>query len=198
MLAQEKGKTIEHLVWASAGSYSSAAYDLGPLNPNDETYFQSPILMTFHVPKSKGSPALFFEVWSQFWYRLGNTSYWDGQGGINLRILSNDIPYNVEVRNGAGILEIHMTNYIQDWAFSNHRINRGLKMIMQRDAVDFWIITYNDTGENVPYDTAVSILSKLIDKGFDVEVWAEGYVQGFTGLFLNPVFIEVTRLSKKI
>jgi len=196
LAAADKPQAIEHLAWGNAGSYSQGAYVVTISDPNLRTDFVSPTLISFSVPKSKGSPALFFEIYAHFWYRLAKTSTWDGRGGIFLGILSNDIPADIEVTNAIGVLELHMTNNSLDEGFERSRAPRTCKMILRRDSLDFWMIKYKGTDTDVPQDDALAIINKLIDNGFDVQVWTEGYVQGFRSVMLNPLNIEVTRLSK--
>jgi hypothetical protein len=196
LAAADKPPVIEHLAWGSAGSYSQGAYVVAISDPNLRTDFVSPVLISFSVPKSKGSPALFFEIYAHFWYRLAGTSTWDGQGGIFWEFLSNDIPADIEVTNALGVLELHLTNNSLDEAFERSRVSRTWKMILRRDSLDFSRIRYKGTNTDVPQDEALAIINKLIDNGFDVQVWTEGYVQGFRSVMLNPLNIEVTRLSK--
>lgn len=193
IMAEEKGKAkiIEFIGWADTCWHFM--YFKTFENPPIKTYFELEPFLSLNVPASPKSEAIFFDLWTQL------VMWWSGYEtrDVTLRILfkivSDIIPDNIEVLNMYG-LAVNETNNTNNTG--RQSIRKYAKFVMRRDYLDWWKIKYKDTGGYVPDELALSILGKLIDGGFDIEIWAEGDAQGANKIRLAPVTMEVTRLSR--
>jgi len=195
MLAGEKGKTkiIEFIGWAD--TCWDFMYFKEFEDPSIKTYFELEPFLSLNVPASPKSEAIFIDLWTQLvmWWSGYETR--DVELVVLFKIISDVTPDNIEVLNmyGLAIAETNNTNNT-----GRQSIRKYFKFIMRRDHLDWWRIKYKDTGGYVPDKVALSILDKVIDGGFDIEIWVEGHAQGANRIRLAPVTMQVTRLSKKI
>ncbi len=191
---EDKGKIIEHLVWETTPPFE-VGYDLWIDEGDDEivTPFESDPFLTFHVPTSPKSEALFFDIetqvnftWSGFYKRMARIRCY-------YRFISDVISNDIEVWNSPSIFWTLETNNSLEPATGRDR--RVTKDRIRRNSVDHWLVY--KSGERVPDDVAIHIINSLIDSGFDVEFWVAGEVQGMRYFNIYPVIFEVTRLSNK-
>ena len=191
IMAEEKGKAkiIEFIGWADT---CWQLYFKEFTNPSDRTYYYLEPFLSLNVPASPKSEAIFFDLWTQLLIWWSDCKTRDVELYIIVDIISDVIPDNVEVFNWYA-LDIYETNYAKNTGTQLKR--KYMKLIMRRDHLDFWRIKYKDTGEYVPDEVAISILGKLIESGFDIEIWADGFAQGANKIRIAPVTMEVTRIS---
>lgn len=196
-LAEEKAKAsiIEHLVWADTGNVFIT------VEIEDYTIrksFETEPFLRFHVPASPKSEALFFDVFTQILFRWSDFEERRLTAVNRLRIISDAIPENITVFTGKVIYETSETNFTHNFSRHKERAMARCKFNMRRNAVDWWWVENLETGERVPDSEALLFWEKLIDNGFDVEVFAWGTTLGVKEyICFIPVTIEVTRLSKK-
>jgi hypothetical protein len=195
--SQQGPAVIEYLTLATTGG-SSIPWELRP-DPTVQRTFESPILLSFDVPPSPKSPAVFLEVWAQFMINWTSNPVRICNPVINWRLISPAIP-NIEFTQGYGVASIHETNYAGDHSYPTdniHRYKGSTKMPLRRDVLEWWNIWDKSKGQWVPYDVALTYVSTLIDNGFRVEVWASGTIQGLSYIAPFAFQVEVTRLSNK-
>lgn len=192
-LAQDGGaKTIEHLVWAD--TLRENAFDLTIAEYPERTEFESLPFLTFNVPASPKSAAIFFETrghalveWSNYLIDTTEAVCW-----INLRIISNLIPENIEVGTGAMVVRqveknsLPFEDTIRSWDSREYVLRKG--------HVDWWVVRNISTGEVLSEKDAKALLTKLINNGFKVEIWANGIVQGVKSVWMMAN-VHVTRIS---
>jgi hypothetical protein len=158
-------------------------------------------LLSFDVPASPKSPAIFFEAYGQFIINWTSSPYRICNPRIHWRIISPEIPDNIDFYNVYGVAGVYETNYAGDHAYPQNqqtcRFKGGSKLAMRRDDVEWWFIIDKSTGRQLPEDTALSLINSLISKGFHVEVWAAGDVQGLSYIAPFAFQMEVTRLVKR-
>ncbi len=194
MLADEKAQTIEHLVWAD--TLWEQCFYKEPSNHEELESFVSDPFLTFHVPASPKSDALFFEFWAQALYKWSGFETRRAKLELNFRIISGDIPDNIEVKIGSTVINVGETNVCGNYDIQGRRSRRYTKLPMRRNSVDWWIVYYKNSGVYVPENITHEILNNLMDNGFDVEVYTVGEIQGVSRINLIPVEFHVTRLSK--
>jgi len=186
------GKSVEHLVWVD--TLREDALDLKIAEYPNWAEFKSLPFLTFNVPASPKSTAIFFETrghalveWSNYLIDTTEAVCW-----INLRIISNLIPENIEVGTGAMVVRqveknsLLFEDTIRSWD--------SRKYILRKGYTDWWVVRNIITGEVLPDRDAKAILKKLIDNGFTVEVWANGMVQGVKSVWIMAN-VHVTRIS---
>ncbi len=186
-------KKIEHLVWADTGAGNVIALPIA--NPAARTVVDTPSFLSFHVPASPGSEALFFDVWGQLIFKWSSSRIHRAVISIQLKVISSVIPTNVNVSTGSRLVASDNTNKAQDSSGSDNRFSRTIKWILRGDKTDYWYVTYKSGGEPLPQAQALSILKNLIKKGFDVQINATGELQGVQQASLYPVTLQVTRLA---
>jgi len=161
---EEKAKTIEFLAWADT-LLDFPYYEY--MEPSVSTHFETEPFLRLNVPASPKSEAIFFDLFAKL------VVWWSGYETrdvivfVNVRIISDIIPDNIEVFSNFA-LGIWETNNSGDTGV--YADNRNVKLIMRRDHLDWWSVKYKSGGW-VPDEEAISILKKLMDSGFDVEIW---------------------------
>jgi hypothetical protein len=186
------GKVIEHIVWADTLRENALGLTIAEY-PN-KAEFESLPFLTFNVPESPKSTAIFFETrghalveWSNLLIDTTEAVCW-----INLRIISNLIPENIEVGTGAMVVRqveknsLPFEDTIRSWDSRRYVLRKG--------DVDLWVVRNIASGEVLPEIDAKAILKKLIENGFKVEVWANGTVQGVKSVWIMAN-VHVTRIS---
>ena len=192
--AGDEAKSIEHLLWESTvrdwNGWEIDEADRYVLN-----FYELDPFMTFEVPASPKSDALFFEVDCKVYRQFNDSSTRHAHLRLMWRLTSEVIPENIEVWGGWGAFVFKDTNHSEDFSpLMSH--NNSVKMVMRKDTLDWWVFQYKDTGDFVPDEVAVPILNEIIKKGFSFEVWASLEAQGLIQFWLRPVTWHVTRLSK--
>lgn len=201
MLAQEKkeekGKIIEHLVWADTGH--QVAWELEITNPAVRTPFFQDSILTFHVPASPKSDILFIEGWSQAQVKWSDYEIRNTFVIVWFEFISDVIPDGIWIGSGITNPTVYETNNAHDYdlQYMTRRLRRYNKVIMRRNSIDSWTVKYEETWEDVPEEDAVRIINNLIDNGFDVKVDIDGHTQGADYVSFWNIVFEVTRLSKK-
>jgi len=192
---EEKGKVIEHLVWAH-----SSLEDVPGFKPSDPTQlekFNIEPFLTFQVPASPKSEVLFIEFWAQVLYKWSDFETRRATLSCYLRIISDVIPNNIEVLVPKSVIDVGEKNFAGNYDLQYRRSRRNAKHRISRNG-DIWgsWVLYKDSGEHVPTEIAQDIFNRLIDNGFNVEVYSDGRIQGCSVIWLIGVLIEVTRLSE--
>lgn len=201
MLAQKgEAKSIEHLLWILGGR-SGIGYYFYPNDFTSRENFESDPLMTFHVPASKNYDALFFQTWATaqvVWEKDSPVYERAVRAFFYLRIISPLIPNNIDIFGGGSVIATAESKADGIYEKKGLRDTRYRKFILTRDNVDYWYVMDTVSGEYINDDGLIfPILNNLIDNGFDVEVFTEGFIQGARYFTLFPFFsIEVTRLWK--
>ncbi|UCE21535.1 MAG: hypothetical protein JSV46_04775 [Candidatus Aminicenantes bacterium] len=197
---EEKSTIIELLFWYSAGRgeyYNKIEFE----DPSRIPLLESEPILTFHVPPSPKSDALFFELGS-----VSMATWWDGyspleyNSGLDLWMSSEVIPDDISVYGGGAWLEgMEIINHPKPVGRPG---KNTWKSILRRDGMlreypDNWFVVYKSTGEPVPKEIANSILNDMMDNGFDVEVTQKLMVEGVKQSWLLHFYIDVTRATKK-
>ncbi len=184
---------IEHLVWADTGYDAVFIYELTPPDPTVRLDYESNPFLTFKVPGSPTSDTVFFE-WN------GSLGFeWSGDinrvmvGEVIGQINSSLIPAGVVIRGGFTIGHISSSNAADSGQIEYIRWARYFKTIMRKDQLDWWGAYYEATGD--PYPDAQALLAKLLKKGFEVQVRAEGIARGVSLIQYVQVSVHVTRLA---
>jgi len=198
MIASEKKALIvEHLFWFDIGRDYS--FKVTPEDYTAETFFKLDPFFIFHVPASPKCKAIFFELWAQVGIKWSNFSTRFAHPTVYLRCISDVIPDNIDVAWGYSVVGLSDTNNANNYTIKwSCRYERNLKFTMRKDGnyMVGWLITYKDTGRLVEKDVYVPIVKELMNNGFDVEVWGQGWLHGAESMLYIPVIMEVTRLSK--
>lgn len=187
---EAKIKTTEPLVCADTGF--GYIYDVEIIDVTSETSFVSDSLLRFHVPGSPKNDALFFEWWTTFVYAWSDYETRRVACKICLKIVSDVIPDNIDVGFAFTVYREYRTDDFLNSNIIRKRIERMVEIFMWRDSVEKWYVT-DKSGGQVPDEEVIPIFNKLIDNGFNVEVWAEGKVQGMKVASYRNVTIEVSR-----
>lgn len=186
---KEKGKSI-----ISADTGFGIIYDVKIIDETLETSFVSDPILKFHVPPSPKSFTLLFKCWTTFVYAWSDYEGKRAECKICLRILSDMIPYSMDVWTAVSILqEFGLGNFLNSKTKSQ-RIEYFTEILMRRDGATNLSVNYK-SGEQVPERKVIRIFSELLEKDFDVEVWVEGVVQGMKAASYRNAAIEVSRLS---
>lgn len=188
---EEKGS--KYLVCADTGF--GIIYDVEIIDKTLKTIFVSNPLLRFHVPASPESDALHIEWWTTFVYAWSDYKTRNSDCKICLRIISDVIPDNVDVRHALTVHRGRGKNHILNLDAAIKRVECISKVIMRRDNVDSWIVIY-ESEYRASDEMVLPIFNKLIDRGFDVEVWAEESVQGMKIASYRNVTIEIAPLIK--
>jgi hypothetical protein len=188
---------IEYLAFASTGD----GLVWGEwLDPSVRTSFVSPVLLSFNVPPSPKSPAVFLEIWGQYIFNWSPGSIRICRPVINFKITSPAIP-NIEFTQGYGVPPVYdETNYAGDHAYLTDFGDRHkgyIKMPLIRGSLVWWWVLDKNTGKRPPDNEILAYIDQIIDNGFTVELWASGSVQGMNRIQAFAFQAEVTRLSKK-
>jgi hypothetical protein len=181
---------LEQIAWADTGRATISVAITDPTAPLD---FQLSPFLSFHVPASKASQALFFDCWGQVLYRWSTYQEHRVSATPVLRLRSNEIPANIDIYSAFGVMTVGESNNAADQSLAPSRQARYMRFILRRDQVDWWYVVDKTTGAQVPDAVAVPILDALMDDGFDVEVSAIGTVRGVSSLQFFPVTIGVQR-----
>jgi hypothetical protein len=196
--SQEGPAIIEYLAWATTGS--SMPWELRPPDPTVQINFASPILLSFNVPPSPKSPAIYLELWAQYILNWTSNPFRTCTALIYFRIISPAIP-NIEFSQAYGVPpNISETNYAGNQTYPTNAMPRHkgyCKMALRRGFLEWWWIVDKNTGERPADDLALSYINSIIDNGFRVEVWAGGTIQGLSYIAPFAFQVEVTRLSNK-
>jgi len=209
MLAQEKrGKTksffmkeakegqfYEFLLradgWGGIWEYEVPREDAGELHEK-----KSEIFNVGHVESSKKTDVIFFDLgtyfvfdcWHDYYnYRLVTTA-------IEL-ILSSDALSEYEVIANASCI-FSKYEWMEDDIEANERHMLHDRFPLWRDRVDWWLVVYKGTNNEVPEEERIPIINGFIDNGFNV-----GYRIGvrFSGVYwikYNWIGLEVSGISK--
>lgn len=189
----KKGNAIVYLVCADTGFGTIYDVDIG--DTAIETAFVSEPLLRFNVPASPNSDALFIEWWTTFVYAWSVAEIRRSECKICLRIISGSIPNNINVWQSLIVHREHNTGDIVNPGISLRRIECIKKIILRRDNVDEWLVTYA-SGPQASDEIVLPIFNKIIDGGFNVEVWAEGMIQGMKIASYRNVIVEIAPLVK--
>jgi hypothetical protein len=184
---------IEHLVWADTGYDAVFIYELTPPDPTIRLDYKSKPFLTFKVPGSPAANTIFFE-WN------GSLVFnWSGDvsrvmvGEVICQISSSLIPAGVVVRGGFTLGHISSNNAADSGQIEHIRWARYFKVIMRKDKLDWWGVYYEATGD--PYPDAQALIAKLLKKGFEVQVRAEGIAKGVGLIQYIQVSVQATRLA---
>jgi len=184
---------IEHLVWADTGYDAVFIYELTPPDPTVRLDYESKPFLTFKVPGSPTANTIFFD-WN------GSLVFsWSGDtnrvmvGEVIYQISSSLIPAGVVVRGGFTIGHITSNNAADSGQIEHIRWARYFKTIMRKDKLDWLGVYYEATGD--PYPDAQELIVKLLKKGFEVQVRAEGIARGVSSIQYIQVSVQVTRLA---
>ncbi len=134
VLAQEKAKAIEHIVWAEA-PYWELSYTFFPDNFTLVERFESDPFLIFHVPASKKGETLFFDIFTQAILEFTNHHERVARASVLLRIISDIIPEDFEFINSATVIVIEETNNAGNYDTTGRRSERTIKLIMRSDNV---------------------------------------------------------------
>lgn len=186
--AKEEGKLI-----ATAETGFESIYDIEILDVTKKTSFASEPVLRFRVPPSPKSYTLLFKWWTTLIYEWSDHEKRHAECNISLRPVSEIIPYNIDVWITANISQEYMTEDFFKSKTKKQRIEYFTEIIMRRDSIYKWVVNYK-SGEKAPEWKAIRIFNLLINKGFDVEVWVEGMVQGMKSASYRNVAIEVLSL----
>jgi hypothetical protein len=195
--SQQGPAVIEYLAFASTGL--SIPWALRP-DPTIQRNFESPILLSFDVPPSRKSPAVFLEISGQYQLSWTSNPIRIFMSAVYYKITSPSVP-NIEISQAFTIPPtVSETNYAGDHSYPPNAVIRHkgyYKMRLTRDSLDMWWILDKNTGQRPPDDVALSYINSIIDNGFRVEVWAGGTIQGLSYIAPFAFQVEVTRLSNK-
>ena len=198
-LAQEKNMVIEHLGWFQTGFGENIIPTSFSAPTSSPIPFASAAFLTFSVPPSPKSDAIFFEFWGQSLHRwFFESTPQIFSVNVILKIISPLIPADIVVTATYGLAN---TRNIQHINSSEDRNKRSWKFILRRDGMlrpypDWWFVKYAD-GTDVEKTHAQALLNNLLDSGFDAEVSAAGESQNMRSFQLYAVAVEVTRLIRK-
>jgi len=159
--------------------------------------FKSDPIYLGHVPASPKAEAIFFELWFQYWYDFEfSCTKKRTTGGLSLEIINPDvIPAGLEVLCGATYFTL-TDMFPGDWQTDGEdRMTFSDKYCLFRDNAWFWSVRDKDTKVPVSNEEAISIINKLIRKGFDIQFYVWGNVQGAYNMLLNWICMEVTRIQ---
>ncbi len=188
---------IEYLAFASTGD--DLAWSEW-LDPSARTTFESPVLLSFNVPSSPKSPAVFLEIWGQYIFFWTPNSIRICRPVVNFRITSPAIP-NIEFSQGYGIPPVYdETNYSGNHTYLTDFGDRHkgyVKMPLIRGSLEWWWVLDKNTGKRPPDNQILAYINQIIDNGFTVELWAGGSVQGANRIHAVAFQAEVTRLVKR-
>jgi hypothetical protein len=191
-----KNKKIEQLVWAECdnGDYPFLHY---PADYAVKEDFESDTLMRFSIPASPNTDTLFFALQAQaLWkwhldypYRVVTACVW-------FRFVSDEIPENIRIYSGKYLARVNQVNNGGNIDYYADREYAHVKIRLNPSHLKDWFIQYTDTGDSVPEDISGPIVENLIKKGFDVEVWVQGEIQGADYILYTPIWMEVTTVTE--
>jgi hypothetical protein len=140
---------------------------------------------------------MFFECWGQFLYTWTSNQIRRRALSMGFSFTSPAVP-NVVIFQGYGVPQgVNETNYAGDSTYPENetgRVKGYCKLIMSRQSGGIWSVWDDGAGRFLTGDEAISAISKFIDNGFNVEMFAEGDVQGLS--YIAPVYwqVQITRL----
>jgi hypothetical protein len=196
--AQESPAFIEHVVLATTGA--KLIWEYLPPDPTAFSSFKSPILLSFDVPPSQKSSAMFIEFWGQYIYSWTSNTNRFRELMMHYRLTSPIFP-NIEIWQAYGVPPgFTETNNAGDQMYPpgyKNRVKGYCKMPLRRISHEWWNIYEINTHQYLFGNEALSIMSGFIDSGYKVEVWAEGNIQGLSYVAPFAFQVEVTRLAHR-
>ena len=185
---------IEYLGW-----YQVPMEDYGfALTPADDTvmtYYDSAPFLTFSVPASAKSEAVFIDHFAEALFVCSDFGTRKVECRNRLDIISSAIPADVEVYTERAVARIAETNLSADYDIGYRRSWKRDPVIIRRDSLDWWFVKYISTGDDVPASDALDILNDILDTGFTVNISTNGFLQGVEDFFLKFCMVTVTRTS---
>jgi len=192
---------IEFLAFASTFNTNGGPnpWILRP-DPTIRTDFQSPVLMSFDIPPSPKSPAVFFGIWGQYVLLWTSDPIRICRPMVGIRLTSPAIP-DTEFAQAYGVPPVYdEINVAGNYTYLTDlgvRHKGHAKLQLSRGDLSVWWIRDRNTGQQVPDDLAIKYINKIIDSGFKVEVYASGTVQGLSYVQPFGFTVEVTRIGPK-
>lgn len=149
-----------------------------PQDTSIQTEINFPQLLSAAVPASRPFRAIFIEVSGSVGYQLTADPERDVDSGVTVALLSDRLPPNIEVSAGVGLARDSHTNRAGDQDLRPRRTRRTIALILRRDQLDAWNVIDTTTGQALPEQQALGVLSELIDRGFRVDLGMIGHVRG--------------------
>lgn len=189
---------VELLTYYEQSRVGFPFFQLQPTNPSAPISFNTGTFLTLHVPACKKCDAIAFDASAQGNFAESiNTSRLYVSCTNGWRVISDVIPSNIEVWSGMGL---GYASGFQDGIQSvlpNTRLRRAERILLERGRVGNWFFTYKNTDQEIPDEEAIPILNKLLDKGFDVEFYFSGIVQGISDVWIHFYNIYISSIEKK-
>lgn len=193
-LAGEESNHIEHLVWVTTNQ--EIVFEFTPGDTTALETFESDPFLTFSVPATKKkNKALLWDIQTQALYEWTSFETRAVGAWLYFRLISDVIPDDIAVYGWLTIIRLKQKNFAGNYDLRHSYHWRYPKTIMRRGHLDWWKVTYKDTGYNVPDEIAIPIFNNLINKGFDVEVNVDGHIQGAAWIGIIPVIFHITRIT---
>ncbi|MFX0203158.1 MAG: hypothetical protein ACFFCW_44200, partial [Candidatus Hodarchaeota archaeon] len=194
---EEKAPNIELILWEELDMSNWKILDLKvPAEKlNEKTPITTEPFMVISVPPSPKGDALFFRPQLVGYFKKAISEYRQASCHLDMNIVSDLIPSNIEVLILIGLYQLNEHNLGGSYDLSRIPVHREPKVMLKRNKVGWWNVVYK-TGGRVPEQEAIPIINDLIENGFEVEIYYDGYIQGIEQVVLGPFWIEVTRVSE--
>jgi hypothetical protein len=167
---------LEFLLRVSTGRDVVALVE--PQDTSIQTEINFPQLLSAAVPASRSFRAIFIEVTGSVGYQLTADAERDINTAVTVALVSDTLPPNFAVSAVVGLARDSHTNHAGDRDLGPRRTRRTLALILRRDQVDTWNVIDTTTGQPVPEQQALGVLSELIDRGFRVDLGMIGHMKG--------------------
>ena len=185
---------VEHLVWSDTGLDAIFCYELAPPDPTVRLDYVSDPILKFKVPGSTTGNTIFLEWIASLFFEWSGDANRVMVGEISYRINNSlVIPAGVIVKGGMTLDHQSSNNAIDAGRTGGSRMTRFNKAIMRQGYRDYWGVYFEATGD--PYPDPEGLLAKLLKKGFEVEVRAEGIARGVSLVQYIQISCHVTRLG---
>jgi hypothetical protein len=168
--------SIQYLRWADTGIRNAPCYSLTPIDTTVSSNYDptSPVL-TFHVPAVPMScHQIFFDWCSRAALAWTATDAWRGiQVSVQCEISSNAIPAGIMVQASFHIYQQHIYHGVDGFGGNQNALSAN-RIVMDRTVLGDWFVDYT-AGGGVPPATALKIINRIMNQGFNVSVYPYGH-----------------------